>query len=335
MPPLSPGEFASLGRALFALKRLSLRVDADRPWCSSGAEDLDLFSFAGWLDELGLAGRAREAFEGLVCGFATVGAGELSLLHVLWWVSRAGGLLPALRNGLALRVAGGAQAVPLGLAARLRAPVLLGVPAVLVEQDEGGVTVSGEHGRLVRSRRAIVAVPPPALRTIAFSPPLDAAQRSLVEELGFGRAVKVSVAAPSAASERHRTFVGGTPLSIGWWTGGTLAGIAYGENTERRKEELIVDLVGAFGVPLATVEAAEAVDWGRERFAGGTYAAFSPGQLVRHGPHLRRPHGAVHFAGAERSSWPNQMEGAVESGMEVARRVLKEIWYERSEKGIR
>ncbi len=52
------------------------------------------------------------------------------------------------------------------------------------------------------------------------------------------------------------------------------------------------DLAGAFGVPLAEVRASEAVDWGRERFSGGTYVAFWPGQIVRHGLHLSRPHGA-------------------------------------------
>ena len=58
--------------------------------------------------------------------------------------------------------------------------------------------------------------------------------------------------------------------------------------------------------------------------------AFSPGQIVRHGPHLRRPHGRVHFAGAERGNWPQFMEGAVESGEEAARRVLEEMRPEKS-----
>ncbi len=116
------------------------------------------------------------------------------------------------------------------------------------------------------------------------------------------------------------------PVSIGWRTGGTLAGIAYdAEAAERPEDEMVADLAAAFGVPLTKVGAAEAVDWGRERFSGGTYAAFKLRQIVRHGPNLRRPHGRVYFAGAERSSWPQFMEGAVESGEEAARRALREL----------
>ncbi len=101
-PPLSLGEFWSLGRALLALKRLSLQVDPVSPWCSPGAEELDGRSLGVWLEEVGLEGRAREALTAPILSFATVGAHELSLLQVLWWVKRAGGFLPAVRNGSAL-----------------------------------------------------------------------------------------------------------------------------------------------------------------------------------------------------------------------------------------
>jgi hypothetical protein len=36
------------------------------------------------------------------------------------------------------------------------------------------------------------------------------------------------------------------------------------------------------------------------------------------GPWMTRPHGFVEFAGAERSSWPDNMEGAVHSGERAA-----------------
>jgi monoamine oxidase len=65
----------------------------------------------------------------------------------------------------------------------------------------------------------------------------------------------------------------------------------------------------------------EAVRWAQEPFIGGTYVVFEPGQLVRHGPHLRRAHDRVYFAAAERSSWPDSMEGAVESASRAVERV--------------
>ncbi|MDP9457446.1 MAG: FAD-dependent oxidoreductase [Actinomycetota bacterium] len=42
-------------------------------------------------------------------------------------------------------------------------------------------------------------------------------------------------------------------------------------------------------------------------------------------PGLARPHGRVHYANAERSSWPQFMQGAVESGEAAARQVLADL----------
>lgn len=329
-PPLSLGGYASLGRTLLRLKRLSLRVDPMSPWHSPDAKELDGRSFGGWLDEVGLRGKAREALEAPILGFATVGSRELSLLQVLWWMKRAGGFWPALRNGSAMRLAEGAQSIPLRLADRLNGSVCLGSPVVSVEQDEQSVSVHrAGGGPSIRARRAVIAVPPPALRSISFSPALDESQRAMIEELRFGQAIKVCAGAADDSSVRprvrHRAFVGGSPLQVGWRTGNVLAGIARGEGANCPIEDLLADLARSFGAAPDTLGTAEAAHWDQEQFSGGTYIAFSPGQLVRHGPHLRRPHGAIHFAGAERSSWPDQMEGAVESGIQTARRVLTEL----------
>lgn len=66
----------------------------------------------------------------------------------------------------------------------------------------------------------------------------------------------------------------------------------------------------------------ERKDWSEASEPGGSYIVFAPGQLTRLGPNLRRSHGRVFFAGAKRSSWPNSMEGDLESGEEVAQEVI-------------
>ena len=59
-------------------------------------------------------------------------------------------------------------------------------------------------------------------------------------------------------------------------------------------------------------------NWGNNPYFKGTYIVFRPNQLTKFGPLLRQPLDRVFFAGAERSSWVNNMEGAVESGELVA-----------------
>lgn len=323
-PGLSLSGVVALLRTLWALQRRARSIDPHEPWRSPQAKSLDGRSLAEWLDERELRGAARVALEYAIGGFATVSADKLSFLHLLWWISRAGGVLGALRSGSELEIEEGAQAICLGLAERLRGTVLLRTQAESVTAEVENVVVGCGNSTRLRAQRAILAVPPPALRRIEFSPPLEPEQRALAEELRFGQAVKVAAVASSVPRVRHRAALGGAPVSIAWRTGDKrLFGIAHGAGADTAGDVLVTDLADVLGVDPPGCSVYEVTDWRREQFTGGgTYAVFAPGQLVRHGPHLGRPHGPVHFAGAERSSWPNSMEGAAESGARTARAVL-------------
>ena len=62
--------------------------------------------------------------------------------------------------------------------------------------------------------------------------------------------------------------------------------------------------------------------WHRDRWAGGSYAAFGPGQMTRFWGLLQRPAGGIVFAGEHTSTRAQgYLEGAVESGERAARQV--------------
>ncbi len=84
---------------------------------------------------------------------------------------------------------------------------------------------------------------------------------------------------------------------------------------------LLDDLLTVFDIPPGAVQTSVSHDWSGDLWAGGSYIAFAPGQLTRHGPALHQSHGRVAFAAAERSSWPNSIEGALESGHAAAARI--------------
>jgi monoamine oxidase len=51
-----------------------------------------------------------------------------------------------------------------------------------------------------------------------------------------------------------------------------------------------------------------------------------PGILRANGPHLRAPHGAIHFAGTETADyWMGYMDGGVRAGERAAREVLRDL----------
>ncbi|MDQ3930122.1 MAG: FAD-dependent oxidoreductase [Chloroflexota bacterium] len=61
--------------------------------------------------------------------------------------------------------------------------------------------------------------------------------------------------------------------------------------------------------------------WGEDKFAGGAFAVFEPGQQTRLHSHIIAPEGPIHFAGEHSSLKHRWIEGAVESGLRAAREV--------------
>lgn len=327
LPRLSPSELTAMVGAVAALARLARSVPPEKPWEAPDASALDGVAFSQWLDRRGVRGRPRALIAAMLEGLATTRLERLSSLQVVWWIARAGGPIAALRDANAMRVSGGAQQLCVRLAERLREPVRLSTPATRIRQDDVGVTVESGHGAAWRARQTIVCVPMPALRQIEFAPALDRTQHELIREISFGRGTTVVVATPGSRRTRHRLVVGGDSLPLAWRTDGGAKGVFLdsGPAQDAVDRRVLVDQLSAafdFG---SGSDRAEIVRWVDEPFIGGTYVAFEPGQLTRHGPDLGRSHGRIEFAGAERSSWPNNMEGAVESGVLAAERVAEAL----------
>ena len=65
--------------------------------------------------------------------------------------------------------------------------------------------------------------------------------------------------------------------------------------------------------------------WDEDAWARGAAAWFRPGQMIDFLPHIGRPEGRIHFAGEHTSPWPGWMQGALQSGLRVAREVHEAV----------
>ena len=63
--------------------------------------------------------------------------------------------------------------------------------------------------------------------------------------------------------------------------------------------------------------------WQADRFTRGAYAFYRPGQWFTVRPVLAKRFRKVFFAGEHIADWQGFMEGAVETGYEAARQILK------------
>jgi monoamine oxidase len=242
-----------------------------------------------------------------------------------------------------MRIAAGNSALPEAMARDLGAAVRLGSPVSKVEQRPWGVRVhagSGSTGRTVDAARLVLAAPPPALRAVLFDPPLSSEVAAMIGELDLGHALKVSTQYDRRfwLSEALSGFtITDLPFGVGWDAtdsapGGAArsgvltqfvtgdaarSGAALGDQARIASFQRQLDAVypegGQHRTAIATTMA-----WANERYTGGGYAVYAPGQMTRFWPLVRQAHGAIWFAGEHTETLAGYMESAIRSGHRVA-----------------
>ncbi len=345
IPRLGPRVLWDAFFARRRIDRMARAVGAKTPWTADRAADLDRETLAEWCERnvrtevarelIGLAGRT-------VWG---TGPGELSLLHVLFYVASAGGfdkLIDTEGGAQQDRLDGGAQLLPLGLAESLGGRVRLGRPVRRISQSDAGVDVVAD-GIEVEAGRAIVAVPPAIAARIELAP-LPAGRQRLAERLRPGALTKcvalyeepfwradgfsgesVTDAGPVTLTFDSSPRDGSAGVLLGF-VGGPEARDLAAKPVAERRGPVLACFERLFGPRAARpLEYAEQT-WAEEEWSGGGPTSnFGPGGWTECGPALREPVGRVHWAGTETATvWSGYMEGALQAGERVAAEVTLE-----------
>ncbi|HAM01929.1 MAG TPA: hypothetical protein DCQ30_06825 [Acidimicrobiaceae bacterium] len=354
--PTSDSVAAAEGvEAIFDLDLTAQQVPLDAPWSAPDAVAWDEQTLGGWLTDHVKSPAARSMIDAAVKGVFGAEPGEMSLLFALFYLHAGGGLMNLARTtggAQERRFHGGAQQMALALAAELGDRLLLSSPVRRVDYDDDSVVVVGEGGAgagdgtagvtVVRARRAIVAMAPALVARLEWAPALPAARTQLSMRAPMGAVTKVH-AVYDAPFWRDEGLNGQLVADTGALritfddspadaSHGVLVGFVVGNEcrrlddrpAEERRAVVLDDLARAFGrragSPLEFVEQR----WCAEPFtAGGPVAVFSPGLLTGCGEALRRPVGAVHWAGTETATrWCGYIDGALSSGERAADEVL-------------
>ncbi|WP_343603124.1 flavin monoamine oxidase family protein [Mycobacterium sp.] len=340
IPRLSLGGLLDIGRVRWQFERLARTVPLPDPWTARRAARLDSLSLGGWLRSIHAGATARD----LLAVMARVTWGcepnDVSMLHAARYVAAAGGLdrLLDVRGGAQQdRFAAGTQQIADAMAAELGERVVLDAAVRRVDQHDGRVGITCERGS-ADARFAILAIPPAHRADIDFTPPLPAEHTQLARCWPQGRLSKAYAAYPTpfwraggrsgeALSDEGPVFItfdvspqpDGPGILLGFVDARTFDALPA-EQRRRRALDCFASLFGEDALtPLDYVDHR----WGSEEFApGGPTAAVPPGSWTRYGPWLRRPVGAVHWAGTETADeWTGFLDGAVRSGQRAAAEV--------------
>jgi monoamine oxidase len=328
------------------LNALAEKVDADAPWSSADAAALDARSTASWVESLECSERCKAAITAQLAsdnGVATSGQSLLALLAEV----KGGGLEKYWTDSERLRCKGGNQQ----LAERLRDAigadrVRLGCHVRRVDAGERGVAVEygsrSPSGKVTSSDLAaddvVLAIPPSTWRNVVFEPALP---RSLAPAMGvnvkFLTELKRRVWAAKELSPEGLTdgpiaetwdATQGQPLDghfcLTTFSGGPAAQQCRDWRPDERPARLVAELERLLPLVRSAVVRSRFMDWPSDPLTLGGYSFPAPGQVTTVAPQLRAGLGRLHFAGEHCSSaFVGYMEGALESGVAVARRIAQ------------
>lgn len=247
------------------------------------------------------------------------------------------------------RVRGGNDQIPRKLAAGLPEKALRVGSAMqgLRRRPAGDYElIMDRFRRPVRADLIVLTQPLPALRSADLSASgLPAPHRRMIAELGMGANAKLLLGLrrrPPAYGGWSGDLLSDDPMLQTWdtshgqqasvreglltlFTGGAAtrrltAGAAHGPAPDALVRDALDFLEPvAPGIRNAVTGQAWLDAWDRDRWAGGSYAAFRPGQVTRFWGLMQRPSAGIVFAGEHTSTRAQgYMEGAVESGERAA-----------------
>lgn len=337
IPALSIGGLLNVAWVRWRLARLARRVPVDEPWTARRAAELDAQSLREWLGSVHASSTTLDLMA--IMSRVTWGAepDEVSMLHAVRYIKAAGGLdrmLDVTGGAQQDRFPAGTQQIALRMADELGDRVVLGAAVRGITHGTAGVTVHCDAGA-VAADATVVAIAPAHRAAIDFSPPLPPEYVRLSRNWPQGRLSKAYAAydmpfwradgrSGEALSDTGPVFItfDVSPRADG---PGVLLGFVDAREfdaltAEQRRERALDGFAALFGEPAR--QPLDYIDhcWGSEQFApGGPTAAVPPGAWCSVGPWLRRPVGAIFWAGTETADqWTGFLDGAVRSGLRAA-----------------
>ena len=234
----------------------------------------------------------------------------------------------------------GSNALATAIAEGLKPHLRLSSVVTEIRQDGNAVVVRLLNGNEITARHCICTLPLPALRSARLALPLSDAQRQAIAEVQY---TQVTVAFFDA-----EPFWQEDGLPPAMWTdtpmelffprlgadGKTCIGLKAFINGRGAAQVDALDDAGFERLALSTLERIRPASkgrlrylgrhrWGADPFAGGAYAAWSPGKVAAQRTAVRTPAGLVHFAGEHTAVDAPGMEGAVRSGERAAEAIIK------------
>jgi monoamine oxidase len=341
--PVPAATLRDLISAFRKIDALAHTVPSAAPWTAPDATALDSMTVADWMAANLTDPMAAFILKEQVWGWLASEPRDVSLLHLLTYVSSAGGMLPLQTFGIAMRVKGGTGQISERMARQLGpSRILLEMPVHSITQTGSGVVVSTPNGSF-SAQQAIVAMSPTMTSRIDYTPALPGTRDQLTQRIPMGSTIKCQAVYRTpfwrASGLNGQVFSDITPVAVcadnspPSGAPGILCAFLEAQAarnwTDMPKAEIKAMVVAAlasyFGPEASKPLHFFIANWPAQPWSRGCFAGVMPtGAWTDYQNAIRQPVGRIHWAGTELASkWIAHMDGAVSSGQTAAAAVLK------------
>jgi monoamine oxidase len=343
IPALAPHRLAEMQLALFRLDRLLDKLRIDAP-LEGPLADLDADSVETWTKQRVRSRTVRALLASAIRVIFGAELRDISMLYFLTYLRAGGGLMSLVEiehGAQQKRFVGGAQTLSERAAAELSSRVHLSSPVRRIEQDEARVRVLTDSHTFT-ANRVVVAIPPPLVARIDFSPNLPSERDQLLYRAPMGSMVKCLITYDRAFWREDglsgELVCDDDPVCVGFdatshdgaqpalvaFVGGRPARAWGRRDAQERQSEVLAVLARAFGEQARRPSAFIEKDWSADPWSRGCpVSVLASGALSSCAEGFAKPVGRVHFAGTETArEWTGYLEGAIEAGERAAAEVL-------------
>ena len=347
IPKMDAASLINIDYLLKKLERMAKNISVEAPWSAPKAKEWDRVSLDDFVRKHSYT---TSCFKVVRAGLETVYGCELnevSLLHALFYIRSGTNLnnLLSIKDGAQQhRIHGGMQTLAERIAEPFSSAIQFNSPVKQVIQQEDYITVKGDHFSC-HARNMIIAIPPPLIATINFTPALPLTKTQLIQKLSMGIVGKVlgiyekpfwrkQGYSGQVVADEHAPFQALFDSSPADGSYGVLLAFCiadrardfFSNDQEIRRKLALESFTRYFGETASNP--LEYIDhcWADEAWSKGCYAAYYPtGTWTNFQNTLAQPTGKIHWAGTETSTiWYGYIEGAVRAGERAANEVLKD-----------
>lgn len=219
------------------------------------------------------------------------------------------------------------------IAADLRCPIRLSTPVTKIEHEgEDGARITLADGTTVEGDAVIVTTPVGAINMIEFLPGLPEPMQRIADEKTNSNGCKIWI-----KIDGHHSFLAtaptGSPLSMikseYFLDDGSTIMVGFGADAgalDLKDKDRVQEIINQWRDDITVLDC-DGHDWTNDQWSGQTWATLKSGQFIDGWSHFHDTASQMYFAGADYAKGWNGVcvDGAIETGITTARRVLREV----------